>query len=101
MKAQRKERDPKVSIKKIKTTLTKAQMIASIQQQEAAAFLECKKSEMTYGAESALHVSDRTRWCAIIRLMESLGIETDYALPDNVEALAMIQERVARHKAQA
>jgi len=64
-------------------------------------FLECKKSEKEYGTESALHVSDRSRWCAVIKLMESLGIETDYALPDNQAALAMIQERVARQKAQA
>ena len=101
MKAQKKERDPKVSIKKIKINLTKAQMIASIQQQEAAAFLECKKSERMYGTESALHVSDRSRWCAINKLMESLGIDTDYALPDNQAALAIMQERVARQKAQA
>jgi len=88
-------------MKKERTTLTKARLIAGIQQQEAAAFLECKKSEMTYGAESTMHKADRSRWCAIIALMESLGIETDYALPDNQAALAMIQERVAKHRAQA
>jgi len=99
MKAQKKERDPKVSIKKM--TLTKAQMIANIQQREAAMFLELKEAERDYGSASSLTSQLRSQWAAVNRLMESIGIPQDFRLPDNVKAVAIIQERVARHEAQA
>ena len=96
MKATRKERDPKVSIKKIKRTLTKAQMIASIQQQEAAMFLELKEAERDYGSASSLTSQLRSQWAAVNRLMESIGVPQDFRLPDNVKAVAIIQERIAK-----
>jgi hypothetical protein len=98
MKAMKKERDPKVSVKK--TPLTKAEMIASIQQREAAMFLELKKSEREYGTEDRLTNMIRSQWSAVNTMMKSLGIPEDNTLPDNQEATAIIIERIeAQQKA--
>jgi|LauGreDrversion4_2_1035121.scaffolds.fasta_scaffold198732_3 hypothetical protein len=99
MKAIKKERNPKVTVKKIKVTLTKAQMIASIQQREAAMFLELKEAERDYGTESNLTQQLRSHWASVNRLMESLGIANDFTLPDNVKAAAIITERIAKAQA--
>ena len=96
MKAIKKERNPKVTVKKIKVTLTKAQMIASIQQREAAMFLELKEAERDYGTESKLTLQLRSQWASVNRLMESLGIAHGFALPDNIKATAIITERIAK-----
>ena len=72
--------------------MTKKQMIQAIQLLEAASFLECRKMQKYYGKESTLHQSARSRFCAINETMTALGIESDFALPDNQEALTMIME---------
>ena len=98
MKTMRKERDPRVSVKK--TPLTKAEMISKIQLQEAALFLELKKSEREYGTDDRLTGMIRTQWSAVNSMMKSLGIPEDNALPDNREATAIIIERIeAQQKA--
>lgn len=97
MKAQRKERDPKVSVKKM--SLTKTEMIRKIQLQEAAMFLELKKSEREYGSDDSLTNMIRTQWSSVNSMMKSLGIPEDNTLPDNQEATAIICERIAKHKA--
>ena len=96
MKAQRKERDPRVSVKK--APLTKAAMIASIQLREAAMFLELKKSEREYGSEDRLTNMLRSQWSSVNSMMKSLGIPEDITLPDNQEATAIICERIARQQ---
>jgi hypothetical protein len=98
MKTMRKERDPRVSVKK--TPLTKAEMISKIQLQEAALFLELKKSEREYGTDDRLTGMIRTQWSAVNSMMKSLGIPEDNALPDNQAATAIIIERIeAQQKA--
>ena len=72
--------------------MTKREMIQAIQTLEAASFLECRKMQKYYGKESTLHQSARSRFCAINETMTALGIESDFALPDNQEALTMIME---------
>jgi hypothetical protein len=72
--------------------MTKKQMIQTIQAVEAAAFLECKKSQRAYGKESPLHQSARSRWCAIDGLLRQLGVEADFTLPDSREAFAIVCE---------
>ena len=96
MKAQRKERDPKVKVKQM--PLTKAEMIRKIQLQEAAMFLELKKSEREYGSDDRLTNMIRSQWSAVNTMMKSLGIPEDNALPDNQEATAIIIERIARQQ---
>ena len=96
MKAQRKERDPRVSVKK--APLTKAAMISKIQLQEAAMFLELKKSEREYGTDDRLTNMLRSQWSAVNTMMKSLGIPEDNALPDNREATAIIIERIAKQQ---
>ena len=97
MKAQRKERDPRVKVKQM--PLTKAAMIASIQLREAAMFLELKKSEREYGTEDRLTNMIRSQWSAVNTMMKSLGIREDNMLPDNREATAIIMERLRREQA--
>ena len=96
MKAVKKERDPRVSVKK--APLTKAAMIASIQLREAAMFLELKKSEREYGTDDRLTNMLRSQWSSVNSMMKSLGIPEDNALPDNQEATAIIIERIARQQ---
>lgn len=98
MKAQRKERDPKVRVKTVKATLTKSQMIATVQQLEAAAFLELKESERDYGSDASFTNQCRTRWAGINATMTALGIEQDFRLPDNVKAIAIVCERIAKQR---
>jgi len=98
MKAIKKEREPRVSVKTVKTQLTKSQMIASIQLREAAMFLELKKSEREYGSDNSLTNLLRNQWSAVNTCMQSLGIKSDLNLPDNKEATAMICERIARQQ---
>jgi hypothetical protein len=97
MKAKRKERVAGVSVKKAQ--LTKAEMIASIQQREAAMFLELKKSEREYGAEDCLTNMIRSQWSAVNTMMKSLGIPEDNTLPDNQEATKIIIECLRKEQA--
>ena len=98
MKTMRKERDPRVKVKQM--PLTKAEMIRKIQLQEAALFLELKKSEREYGTDDRLTSMIRTQWSAVNSVMKSLGIPEDNALPDNQEATMIIIARIeAQQKA--
>lgn len=104
MKATKKERDPKVRVKTVKITktpLTKSQMVSTMQSMEAAAFLELKKAERDYGTDASLTTMCRTRWAGINAALEALCIPQDFSLPDNVEALSIIDERIAKQRAQA
>ena len=97
MKAIKKERDPRVSVKTVKITktpLTKSQMVSTLQSMEAAAFLELKKAERDFGSKSNFTSMCRTRWAGINATLETLGIPQDFNSPDNLEALTIIQERI-------
>ena len=72
--------------------MTKKQMIQAIQALEAAAFLETKQAQRTYGKESALHQSARSRFCAINEAMKAMGIEADFQLADNQQAFKILCE---------
>lgn len=98
MKTQKKERDPRVTVKAVKPTLTKAQMIQTIQRFEAAAFLELKESERDYGSDASFTNQCRTRWAGINSILGALGIEQDFTLPDNQAATAIICERIAKQR---
>ena len=97
MKAQRKERDPKVKAKQM--PLTKAAMIQKIQLTEAAMFLELKKVERDHGRYSKWASMLRSQWNTVNQLMGNLGIQTDFQLPDNVAATDIIVERRRQHEA--
>ena len=98
MKAIKKERNPKVSVKTVKGSLTKSQMIATMQRFEAAAFLELKESERDYGTDASFTAMCRTRWASINATMKALGIQQDFTLPDNVKAMAIIVELIAKQR---
>jgi hypothetical protein len=96
MKTMRKERDPKVSVKKI--PLTKAAMITKMQLTEAAMFLELKKAEQEHGRDSRWTSMLRSQWSTVNQLMETLGIPADYQAPDNAAATAIIMERIRQQE---
>ena len=73
--------------------MTKKAMIQTIQQTEAAMFLELKKTEREWGAEDGLTNNLRSRWAVVHELMKTLGVESDFKLPDNIEAIDIICER--------
>ena len=98
MKAQRKERDPRVSVKTVKATLTKSQMIQTLQRMEAAAFLELKQAERDYGSNASFTTMCRTSWAGINATLTALGIQQDFTLPDNQAATAIICERIAKQR---
>jgi hypothetical protein len=102
MKAIKKERDPRVRVKTVKITktpLTKQQMVSTMQSLEAAAFLELKRSERDYGTDASFTSMCRTRWAGINAALEALCIPQDFNLPDNVEAVAIINERLSKEQA--
>ena len=96
MKTAKRERDPKVTTKRM--PLTKTEMIRKIQLTEAALFLELKKTERQYGKADQLTNMLRTQWSSVNTLMRSLNIESDHLLPDNQEAVAIICERIAKQR---
>lgn len=98
MKTQRKERDPRVTVKVTKTPLTKAELVSKIQLTEAAMFLELKKAEREHGKYSNWTSILRSRWNTVHQLMESLGIPADFQLPDNEAATTIICERIAKQQ---
>ena len=98
MKAIKKERDPRVSVKTVKTPLTKSQMIQTLQRMEAAAFLELKRSERDYGSDASFTTMCRTSWAGINATLTALGIQQDFLLPDNQEATAIICERIGKEQ---
>lgn len=96
MKAIKKERDLRVTVKQM--PLTKAAMIRKIQLTEAAMFLELKRSEQDYGSDDRLTNTLRSQWSSVNTLMRSLSIESDFQLPDNQAATAIICERIAMQR---
>jgi hypothetical protein len=92
MKTAKRERNPKVRVKRM--PLTKTEMIATLQRMEAKAFLELKESERDYGTDASLTTQLRTRWAGVNDTLKALGIEQDFMLPDNQAATAIICERI-------
>jgi hypothetical protein len=66
--------------------MTKKKMIATIQQEEAAAWLELRKAIYLFGREADVTQKNRREWASIHALMEKLDIVSDFTLPDNIEA---------------
>ena len=66
--------------------MTKKQMIATIQLEEAAAWLELRKAIYFFGREADVTQKSRREWSSIHALMEKLDIVSDFTLPDNQEA---------------
>ena len=63
--------------------MTKAEMIETIQQTEAAMYLEYCKYKRLYGKDHAITVTCRKRWAAVMDLMSNLKLKADCTLPDN------------------
>ena len=74
--------------------MTKQQMITAIQLQEAQAFLKLKELEAEYGAHDPLTKTARTTFSAVYGLMESLGIKTDFKLPETQRAIDLITFKI-------
>jgi hypothetical protein len=72
--------------------MTKKQMIATIQQQEAKLFLEIKVNEKMFGINHFLTSRSRTEWIGVHTLMQVLEIQPDINLPDAQEAFILIRE---------
>ena len=70
--------------------MTKKEMIAAIQLQEAQAFLRLKEIEAEYGAHDPITKTARTSFNAVYQLMESLGIRSDLNLPESQQATDLI-----------
>ena len=70
--------------------MTKREMITAIQLQEAQAFLKLKELEAEYGAHDPITKTARTTFSAVYGLMESLGIKTDFNLPETQRATDLI-----------
>jgi hypothetical protein len=93
MKTAKRERNPKVTTKRI-VSQTKAEMIATIQRREAALWLTLKETEECWGPDDDSTVIARARWSAIHDMMKALGIPQDFMLPDNQAATAIIIRRI-------
>ena len=74
--------------------MTKREMITAIQLQEAQAFLRLKEIEAEYGAHSPLTKTARTTFSAVYGLMESLGIRSDFKLPETQRAIDLITFKI-------
>jgi hypothetical protein len=72
--------------------MTKKQMIATIQQQEAKLFLDIKVNEKMFGTNHFITSRSRTVWVGIHDLMRTLEIQPDIDLPDAQEAFKLIIE---------
>ena len=72
--------------------MTKKQMIATIQQQEAKLFLEIKVNEKMFGTNDFITSRSRTVWIGVHELMQTLEIQPDINLPDAQEAFKLIGE---------
>ena len=70
--------------------MTKQQMITAIQLQEAQAFLKLKEFEAEYGPHHSLTKTARATFSAVYGLMESLGIRSDFNLPETKRATDLI-----------
>jgi hypothetical protein len=77
-----------LSINLKREIMTKAKMIEKMQQMEAAAWLTLTHAEWD-GEESAWYKTCRAKWAALHNAMTSMGIESDYTLPDQVTAFEL------------
>jgi len=78
--------------------MTKREMIAEIQKQDAWAWLELKRAQQQYGTNDEFVSTLRARWATIHNMMESIGIQADHTLSDNVEATHIMMERLRREQ---
>jgi hypothetical protein len=74
--------------------MTKKEMIKTVQKFEAQAFLQLKQDESLWGADDRYTSRSRARWVGIEALMTELEIKTDITLPENQEALILIQAKI-------
>jgi hypothetical protein len=74
--------------------MTKEKMIKTIQLFEAKAFLQLKQDESIWGADDRWTSRSRARWVGIEALMTELGVKSDITLPENQEALILIQAKI-------
>ena len=72
--------------------MKKADIIKTIQQEEARLFLELKKSEQLFCEGSQIHKRSRAEWSTIYTLMETLNIKPDITLLDAQNAFEIINE---------
>ena len=72
--------------------MTKKKMIETIQGHEAALGLKLKHYEQMTGEDSPLSKMYRSQWCSIYELMRLLDIKADNSLPDNIEAMRIVEE---------
>jgi len=72
--------------------MTKKEMIAAIQLQEAELFLQAKRYELAYGGEDSLYINCRNKWIGVNNMMKALGIQADYSLPQSYETTTLICE---------
>lgn len=74
--------------------MTKKEMIQTIQQLEAKAFLQVKLDEKEFGIDGLLTKMSRTKWCGMNEMMDRLGIKPDNTLPESKEAVDLIWKEV-------
>jgi hypothetical protein len=74
--------------------MTKQKMIQTIQLQEAKLYLELKQSEQQYGMHDNFTDTRRSQWASVHRLMQAMNIESDFTLPDNAKATAILCQLV-------
>ena len=80
--------------------MTKKEMIAKMQLQEAAAWLAFRQAHSEWGSADSITNRRRAEWCAISGMLEVVGIEADQKLPDNQAALELLIAKArARHDA--
>jgi len=70
--------------------MTKKEIIQTVQQLEAKAFLQVKLDEKEYGIDSVITRMSRTKWCGMNEMMKKLGIKYDDTLSENQEAIQLI-----------
>jgi hypothetical protein len=83
-----------------KRDMTKREMITAIQLQEAQAFLRLKEIEAEYGAHDPITKTARTTFTAVYGLMESLGIRSDFNLPETQRATDLILFKIKYGRAE-
>jgi hypothetical protein len=80
--------------------MTKQEMITAIQLQEAQAFLKLKELEAEYGAHESITKVARSKFVAVHELMESLGIRSDFNLPESQRATDLIMFKIKYGRAE-
>jgi hypothetical protein len=72
--------------------MKKADMITSIQKEEATLWLAAKRMELLFGRYEAITMRYFSSWSAIHQLMEVLGIKSNSQLPENKEASEIVYQ---------